>query len=84
MSDLQKEPSNRRKLIMFWLGVFFLIPPIIGVITFVININYDNISDMRNLTGYWSASPDGGMSAVPIYLGLMAITGAYLLNHSDK
>lgn len=39
---------------------------------------------MRDLSGAWTAeySDGGGMSAAPIYLGMMAMVGAYLIKDS--
>ena len=39
---------------------------------------------MRELSSAWTAKYDqgGGMSAAPIYLGLMALSGVYLIKDS--
>lgn len=69
----------------FWLGVFFLIPPILGVIAFVLCL-FDidsHFSKLSNLSSDWTTG-GGGMSAAPIYLGLMAIVGAYLIKNSAR
>lgn len=70
-----------------WVGIFLLIPPILGVIAFVLCIfgNGGDFARLDNLSFNWSGGygyKDGGggaMSATPIYLGLMALAGAYLL-----
>lgn len=76
------------KKIECWLGVFLLIPPILGVISFVLCL-FDNdgeFAKMRNLSdwtkGYYGGG--GAMSAAPIYLALMALAGAYLIKDSMK
>ena len=75
------------------LGIILLIPPVIGVLLFLLNLMVSGIGDipeMRNLSSEWTgtyASYDGGggyTSAAPIYLGLMAIAGALLLKGTDK
>ena len=77
------------KKIECWLGVFLLIPPILGVISFVLCL-FDNdgeFAKMRNLSSDWTMGyNDGGgaMSAAPIYLALMALAGAYLIKDSMK
>ena len=80
------------KKIECWLGVFLLIPPILGVISFVLCL-FDNDGDfarMRNLSSDWTTNyaydrgGGGGMSAAPIYLALMALAGAYLIKDSLK
>lgn len=68
------------------IGIFLLIPPILGVIAFVLQIFEadTNFSMMRELSSAWTAKYDqgGGMSAAPIYLGLMALAGVYLIKDS--
>ena len=78
------------KKIECWLGIFLLIPPILGVICFVLCL-FDNDGEfarMRNLSPNWtndfSSNAGGGMSAAPIYLALMALAGAYLIKDSMK
>lgn len=75
------------KKIQCWIGFGFLIPPILGVIAFVLCLfDYDNeFASMRNLSGNWTtnySSGGGGMSAAPIYLAMMSFTGAYLIKDS--
>lgn len=70
------------------IGLTFLIPPILGVIAFVLQIfNADlDFSQMRDLSSNWtndySSEGGGGMSTAPIYLGLMALAGVYLIKDS--
>lgn len=74
----------------FFLGVFFLIPPILGVCFFLLNLfdESGNFVEMRNLSGQWDwhdGSGDGSgasMSPAPLYLGLMAIAGVLLVKNS--
>jgi hypothetical protein len=66
------------------LGIFFLLPPFLGVFFFLLNLcgESGDFVRMRDLSGQWDwHSNDYGvsMSPAPIYLGLMAIAGAYLL-----
>ncbi|MEA3497102.1 MAG: hypothetical protein U9R42_13830 [Bacteroidota bacterium] len=77
-------------------GIILLIPPIIGVLLFILNILSDDLGrivELGNLGAHWTgginfAYEGGGgggyTSAAPIYLGLMAIAGAILLNGTDK
>ena len=68
------------------IGLFLLLPPILGVIAFVLQIFEadTDFSMMRELSSAWTAKYDqgGGMSAAPIYLGLMALAGAHLTKDS--
>jgi hypothetical protein len=75
-------------------GIILLIPPTIGSVLFMINLFINspgNIAEMKNLSSEWTGtyghgnSGGGGYtSAAPIYLGLMAISGAFLLKGTDK
>lgn len=72
----------KAKKVECFVGIFFLIPPILGVLAFVLQLfNADMaFSAMRYLSSDWTGG--GGMSAAPIYLGLMAIAGVYLIKDS--
>ena len=67
------------------IGLFLLLPPILGVIAFVLQIFEadTDFSMMRELSSAWTAKYDqgGGMSAAPIYLGVMALAGVYLIKN---
>lgn len=72
-------------------GIIFLIPPVLGVIFFILNVfvsRVGDIAELDNLSSEWTGnySSDGGgyMSSAPVYLGLMAIAGAMLLQGSKK
>ena len=87
----QEKAITKEKKMEFWLGVFFLIPPILGVIAFVLCL-FDidsHFSKLSNLSSDWTTNygydnGGGGVSAAPIYLGLMAIVGAYLIKNSAR
>lgn len=74
------------------LALFLLIPPVLGVIAFVLCLfgcewNFAGLSDLSNhWTGSYGYDRGGGgyTSAAPIYLGLMAIAGVWLLKDSFK
>ena len=78
----------KAKRIECFIGVFLLLPPILGVIAFVLQrFNADlDFSQMRDLSSNWtndySSEGGGGMSGAPIYLGLMALSGVYLIKDS--
>lgn len=59
--------------------VFCLLIPVIGSIFFLLNVfgNRGSIIELNELSSNWIGG-DGSMSAIPIYLGLMAIAGALL------
>ena len=73
----------KAKRIECFIGLFLLLPPILGVIAFVLQIFEadTDFSMMRELSSAWTAKYDqgGGMSAAPIYLGVMALAGVYLI-----
>lgn len=69
------------------IGLFLLLPPMLGVIAFVFQLfgADTDFSKLRELSSDWTMGySDGGgaMSAAPIYLGLMAIAGVYLIKDS--
>lgn len=78
------------------LGIVFVIPPILGVVAFLMNLfdieSFNHFSSLSNLSFNWTGgygySSDGGgggaMSATPLYLGLMAIAGAYLIKNNIR
>ena len=76
----------KAKRIDCFIGLFLLLPPILGVIAFVLQIFEadTDFSMMRELSSAWTAKYDqgGGMSAAPIYLGVMALAGVYLIKDS--
>ncbi|WP_299436515.1 hypothetical protein [uncultured Maribacter sp.] len=84
----EKKP-NFEKII----GIILLIPPILSVILFLLNLFVKNIGDipeMSNLSSEWTGSygydtgGGGYSSSIPFYFGLMAIAGAYLIKGTSK
>lgn len=67
----------------FFLGMFFLIPPILGVFSFLLSLcdARGDFANMSNLSIPWVWRGDS-MSPVPLYLGLMAIAGVLLIKDS--
>jgi len=88
--ETQKKNQNDKVSIERVIGIIFLIPPILGVIFFILNVfisRVGNIPELSNLGYEWTGnSGDNGgfMSAAPVYLGLMAIAGAMLLKDSKE
>ena len=90
----EEKATIKAKKIECWLGIFFLIPPILGVFAFVLCLLGDNghFAELYYLSSKWTARIDysydggggGGMSAAPIYLALMALVGAYLIKGGLK
>ena len=64
------------------IGFIFLLPPVLGVIFFVISVfgGEGKVPRLTELSDHWTTIY--GMSAAPIYLALMAIAGAYLVKDS--
>lgn len=75
----------KSKRIECWTGICFLVPAILGVISFICSL-FDSNSDfatLRNLRGDWTDG-DNRSSPAPIFMGLMAIAGAVLIKDSMK
>jgi hypothetical protein len=83
MNDNVKPRLNLIKLIF---GIVLALPPIITSILFCLTLitrtNYLKAFENTPWSGdgYVENSGYGYMSALPIYMGLMAIAGAYLIN----
>lgn len=73
------------KIFEAMIGLVLLVPPLLGAIFFVISVfgGDGEVPQLGYLRSPWIADfsneGGGGMSAAPIYLGLMAIAGAYLI-----
>jgi hypothetical protein len=76
------------------IGILFLIPPIIGVIIFMVEL-FDAGFDLKYFPEAWNCISDSSgwehssygyaaTPAIPLYLGLMAIAGAYLIKGNLK
>ena len=81
---IMDKATIKAKRVECLIGIFFLIPPVLGVLAFVLQLYGANtdFSQMDNLSYSWTRDGDGGMSAAPVYLGLMALAGAYLIKDS--
>lgn len=70
-------------LVKLVIGVLFLIPPILGAIFFTLNVfdvNWDAVT-LRDLHSNWTGE---AFSAAPIYLGLMALAGVFMVRFVIK
>lgn len=78
--------KNPQKII----GYILLFPPILSVLLFTINLLFGNCGDipkLENLSPEWTGNfgeSGGYMSATPVYFGLMALAGAYLIKSSKE
>lgn len=72
-------------LVQIVIGIIFLIPPILGAIFFICEVyGMDgNIISLNRLSGNWTGD-SGAMSAAPIYLGLMALAGSFIVHSAVK
>lgn len=83
-----EESKIKGKKIECIIGVLFLIPPLFGVFAFVLCLfgcNWE-FAEMDELSYEWTGDShgEGGgyTSAAPIYLGLMALAGVWLVKDS--
>lgn len=83
-----EESKIKGKKVECIIGILFLMPPILSVFAFVLCL-FDcgwDFATMQDLSGNWtfdySSNGGGGMSAAPIYLGLMALAGTWLVKDS--
>lgn len=70
------------------IGFSLLIPPILGVFSFVFCLfgNDSRFANLFDISENWSFGykDGGGMSATPLYFGLMALAGVYLVKGNIK
>ena len=89
---IMDKATIKAKKVECLIGIFFLIPPVLGALAFVLQLfgADTDFSKMYNLSARWTThvyyneegGGGGGMSAAPVYLGLMALAGAYLIKDS--
>lgn len=60
------------------LGIFFLIPPILGVFAFIYYLFWPNTSCVVGIFEFFRIE----FSTTPVYFGLMALAGAYLIKNT--
>ena len=73
------------------IGILFLTPPILGVIMFILNL-FEADLGFGGFPRSWNCIPPNyqlesegyATPAIPLYLGLMAIAGAYLIKGNLK
>ncbi len=67
-------------LVILIIGIIFILPPLLGVVSFIGNIfgADDRFFTLWYLSSNWTGG-DNAMSAAPLYLGLMAIAGAFFI-----
>ena len=96
--DTRKEQTGRKIKLERIFGIILLVPPILGVFMFVIDLLTNNVIGLSNLSSYWTGyhfsgiideilevnSELGHTPGLPIYFGLMAIAGAILLKGTDN
>ncbi len=65
------------------IGAIFLIPPILGVFFFILAVFDQGGStiSLSDLSNNWTGD---AMSAAPIYLGLMAFAGSFMVHSAIK
>lgn len=66
------------------IGLILIAPALVGSIFFLLNVfGYNGLyaATLNNLSSKWIGD---NMSAAPIFMGLMAMAGAYLLNNVIK
>lgn len=70
----------KEKIFESILGMFFLIPAIVCVVCFMVNLcSEGKMCDLRSLSGLWDCY---GFSFV--FVGIMALVGAYMLKNSSR
>lgn len=71
-------------LVQIVIGLILIAPALVGSIFFLLTVfGYNGLyeASLNNLSSKWTGE---NMSAAPIFMGLMALAGAYLLNNVIK
>ncbi len=77
---MEKE-IKKEKVCEAIIGLLFILPAVIGVICFIVNLCTDgDTCKLNSLRGQWVWQH--GTPPIPLYFGLMAIAGAYMLKNS--
>jgi hypothetical protein len=79
------EPGNFSRII----GYILLVPPLLSVLLFLAQLLSGDKLLMKFIYTFWTGQLDlnnggGFTSALPLYFGLMAIAGAYLIKDSKR
>lgn len=85
--NLRQKTDIRRRLkkIELIISFVFLIPAVLCVILFILSLFdfHSELIDLRTLRGVWTDG-DNCSSPAPIFIGLIAIAGAYLYKDATK
>ena len=74
--------NKKEKVCEAVIGFIFLLPAVIGVICFIVNLCTEGDScKLNSLSGIWDSYGEAAENT-PVYFGLMAIAGAYMLKNS--
>ena len=89
----EKQMTKSKPNIERIIGFILLTPPILGALFFILNVFSNDIGtivELKHLSSEWTGTygydtgGGGYMSAAPLYLGLMAIAGAYLIKGTSQ
>ena len=85
--DIKEKSIIYEKRIECVLGILFLVPPLLGVFFFLLSLcdvsgDFVNMTDLSGQWDWHSVDYGVSMSPAPLYLGLMAIAGAFLIKNS--
>lgn len=87
--DIKEKSIIYEKRIECGLGILFLVPPFLGVFFFLLSLcdvsgDFVNMTDLSGQWDWHSGDYGASMSPAPLYLGLMAIAGAFLIKNSFR
>lgn len=71
-------------LVQIVIGLILIAPALVGSVFFLLSVfGYNGLyeASLNNLSSKWTGE---NMSAAPIFMGLMALAGVYLLNNVSK
>lgn len=88
MTEHEKQLVKAKKA-QCWIGIALLVPAVFGVLSVVCGVldlgglfDWDwleNFAELYNLDGVWEGDGEGAIAPAPLFMGMCAFVGAYLI-----
>ena len=86
MTEQEKQLVKAKKA-QCWIGIALLVPAVFGVLSVVCGVldlgDYVdwlyNFAELYNLDGVWDGDEMGAIAPAPLFMGMCAFVGAYLI-----
>ena len=87
MTEQEKQLVKAKKA-QCWIGIALLVPAVFGVLSVVCGVLdlgdlfgdwMENFAELYNLDGVWYGDGEGATAPAPLFMGMCAFVGAYLI-----